>query len=104
MDDLTLWALAYLGVGVLAGLLRLLLLKRTSWSERTVTWVCRLGPGSLFLAYMLIAAALDPHDGLAWGFTLLLGPTFILPLVAICYAGVWASEFVLPRAAIRKAP
>jgi hypothetical protein len=104
MDDLTLWALAYLGVGVLAGLLRLLLLKQTSWRESAVTWICRLGPSSLFLAYLLLTAALDSHDGLAWGLTLLLGPTFILPLVAVCYAGVWASELVLPRKTIRKVP
>ncbi len=104
MDDLALWALAYLGVGLLAGLLRLLLLKRTSWRERAVTWACRLGPGLIFLAYMLTAAALDPHDGLAWGLTLLLGPTFILPLVAVCFAGVWLSELVLPRETGREAP
>jgi hypothetical protein len=59
--------------------------------ERAVTWACRLGPGLLLLAYILITAALDPND-LALGFTLLLGPTFILPLLAICFAGVWVSE------------
>ena len=105
MSDLMTWALAYVGVGVLAGLLRLLLLKRTNWNERVVTWVCRLGPGLLFLAYLLIFSYLsDPETMVAFGLATLLAPTFILPLIAICYAGVWASEWVLPRETVTGEP
>ena len=105
MSDLTLWALAYLGVGVLAGLLRLVLVKRTNWNERVVTWVCRLGPGLLFLAYLLISSYLSDAETLvAFGLATLLAPTFILPLIAICYAGVWASELVLPRETVTEEP
>lgn len=105
MSDLTLWALAYVGVGVLAGLLRLLTLKRTNWNERVVTWVCRLGPGLLFLAYLLISSYLsDPETLVAFGLATFLAPTFILPLIAVCYAGVWLSELVLPRQTVAEEP
>ena len=98
MDDLALWALAYLVVAVMVGLLHFLLLKWTSWNERFVTWVCRLGPGLLFLAYLLISSYLfDPETLVAFGLASLLAPTFILPLIAVCYAGVWASRLCLPR-------
>lgn len=105
MDDLALWALAYTGVGLLAGLLRLLILKLTGWNERVVTWTCRLGPGPLFLTYLLISTYVsDPETLVAFGLATLLAPTFILPLIAVCYVGVWASECVVPRQAIGKVP
>ena len=103
MDEWPLWVGAYLGIGAFAGLLRLPLLAKTGWPEYRVTLVCRFGPAAILLLGLLAATALSPpQDPLFWGLLSLLLPTFIVPLVGVCYLGVWASAFLWPERAIRK--
>ena len=103
MDEWPLWAGAYVGIGAFAGLLRLLLLAKTDWPEDRVTLACRFGPAAVILVGILATTAVTPpYDSLKWGLLSLILPTFIVPLVGVCYLGVWASASLWPERTIRK--
>lgn len=104
MDEWPLWVGAYLGIGAFAGMMRLLLLNKTKWREETVTLACRFGPAAVILMGILATTAVTPpHDSLKWGLLSLILPTFLIPLVGVCYLGVWGSASIWPASSVRKA-